>query len=105
MLLIILIIVTALVCWSLRLMQQALDRKEFSLMLAGTLVASSAAAMLVVYFLMGNCLGYLTAAAHNNRADQPLLESIDAFVWELKTKDLGDAIAFPTADAASTLPH
>jgi len=32
---------------------------EFSLMLAGTLVALAAAAMLVVYFLMGNCMSYL----------------------------------------------
>jgi hypothetical protein len=41
-------------------MQQAFDRQEFSLMLAGTLVAAAAAAMLVVYFLMGHCLTYLT---------------------------------------------
>jgi hypothetical protein len=41
------------------LMQSALDQQEFSLMLAGTLVAASAAAMLVVYFLIGNCLSHL----------------------------------------------
>jgi hypothetical protein len=41
-------------------MQEALDRKEFSLMLAGTLVAAAAAAMLVVYFLMGSCLSRLS---------------------------------------------
>lgn len=52
----ILIFDVALVAWSLHLMQEALDRKEFSLMLAGTLVAACAAAMLVVYFIMGNCL-------------------------------------------------
>lgn len=61
MLIIILVIVIALVAWSLHLMQQAVDRNEFSLMLAGTLVAFSAAAMVVVYFLMGNYLVYLTA--------------------------------------------
>nr|AEH57239.1 hypothetical protein [Prochloron didemni P3-Solomon] len=44
-------------------MQQAFQEKEFSLMLAGILVAMSAAAMLVVYFLMGNCLSYLTHSA------------------------------------------
>ena len=49
----------ALVAWSLHLMQEAIDHREFSFMLAGTLVAASAAAMLVVYFLMGNCLNYL----------------------------------------------
>jgi hypothetical protein len=42
-------------------MQKAFDQREFSLMLAGTLVALAAAAMLVVYFLMHNCLNYLTS--------------------------------------------
>ncbi|MGV2827284.1 hypothetical protein [Myxosarcina sp. GI1(2024)] len=56
MLIPILIFDVALVAWSLHLMQEAFDRKEFSLMLAGTLVAASAAAMLVVYFIMGSCL-------------------------------------------------
>ncbi len=56
----ILIFDVALVAWSLHLMQEAIEQQEFSLMLAGTLVALSAAAMLVVYFLMGNCLAYLT---------------------------------------------
>ena len=60
MLIPILIFDVALVAWSLHLMQEALDRKEFSFMLAGTLVAAAAAAMLVVYFLMGNCLNHLT---------------------------------------------
>ena len=60
MLIVILIFVIALVAWSLRLMQQALFQQEFSLMLAGTLVAMSAAAMLLVYFIVGNCMGHLT---------------------------------------------
>ncbi|OKH17771.1 hypothetical protein [[Limnothrix rosea] IAM M-220] len=55
----ILIFNVALVAWSLHLMQQAFDQQEFSLMLAGTLVASSAAGMMVVYFLMNNCLSTL----------------------------------------------
>ena len=59
MLLPILIFDVALVAWSLHLMQEAFDLKEFSLMLAGTLVAASAAAMMVVYFLMGDCLSFL----------------------------------------------
>ena len=59
MLIPILIFDVALVAWSLHLMQEALNRKEFSLMLAGTLVALAAAAMLVVYFLVGNCLSQL----------------------------------------------
>jgi hypothetical protein len=59
MLIPILIFDVALVAWSLHLMQEALQQQEFSLMLAGTLVASAAAAMMVVYFLMGNCLSHL----------------------------------------------
>ena len=60
MLALILILDVALVAWSLHLMQEAVNHQEFSLMLAGILVALAAAAMLVVYFLMGNCLAYLT---------------------------------------------
>lgn len=60
MLLPILIFDVALVAWSLHLMQEAVEQQEFSLMLAGTLVALAAAAMLVVYFLMGHCLTYIT---------------------------------------------
>lgn len=65
MLISILIFDVALVAWSLHLMQQAFDRQEFSLMLAGTLVAMSAAAMLVVYFLMGSYMGFLAQLAQH----------------------------------------
>ncbi len=64
MLITILAIVISLVAWSLHLMQEAIERREFSLMLAGTLVAFSAAALVGVYFLMGNYLGYMTRIAH-----------------------------------------
>ncbi|WP_017300282.1 hypothetical protein [Nodosilinea nodulosa] len=63
MLLLILIIVIALVAWALRLMEQAVKGQEFSLMLAGFLVASSAAALMGVYFLMGNYVLYMNSAA------------------------------------------
>lgn len=56
----ILIFDVALVAWSLHLMQEAFENQEFSLMLAGTLVALSAAAMLVVYFLMNSYMGYIS---------------------------------------------
>jgi hypothetical protein len=59
MLIPILVFDVALVAWSLHLMEKAVEHKEFSLMLAGTLVALAAAAMLVVYFLMGHCMSYL----------------------------------------------
>jgi hypothetical protein len=61
MLLLILIVVIALVAWALRLMEQAVQSQEFSLMLAGFLVASSAAAMMTVYFLMGHYISYVQA--------------------------------------------
>jgi hypothetical protein len=56
MLISILIFDVVLVAWSLNLMQKAFDYQEFSFMLAGILVAFAAAAMLVVYLLMGNCI-------------------------------------------------
>jgi hypothetical protein len=59
MLIPILIFDVALVAWSLHLMEKAYEHKEFSFMLAGILVAVAAAAMLVVYFLMGHCMSYL----------------------------------------------
>ncbi len=63
-LVIILFFVISLVGWSLHLMQEAVEYREFSLMFAGTLVAAAAAAMLVVYFLMGNCISYLSSMVH-----------------------------------------
>ena len=59
----ILIFDVALVAWSLHLMEEAVYHREFSLMLAGTLVAIAAAAMLVVYFLMNNCINYLISVS------------------------------------------
>ncbi len=64
MLIPILIFDVALVAWSLHLMQEAFEHREFSLMLAGTLVALAAGAMLVVYFLMHNCLSYMSQATY-----------------------------------------
>ncbi len=78
MLILILVIVIALVAWSLHLMQQAVDRSEFSLMLAGTLVAFSAAAMVAVYFLMGSYVGYITGMTRISLTDTP---AADVAVW------------------------
>lgn len=61
MLVSLLIFDVALVAWSLHLMQSAVERQEFSLMLAGILVAMSAAAMVVVYSLMNGYVCYLDA--------------------------------------------
>ncbi len=54
----------ALVAWSLHLMQSAVDRQEFSLMLAGILVAMSAAAMIVVYWLINGYISFLARQTH-----------------------------------------
>lgn len=55
----VLLLSALLVAWALHLMQQAADRQEFSLMLAGTLVAASAAGLVVVYSLGNSSLSYL----------------------------------------------
>lgn len=55
-------IVIGLVFWALRLMDRAVENQEFSLMLAGFLVASSAAAMVGVYFLMSDYFMFVNQA-------------------------------------------
>ena len=72
---IILVLVIALVAWSLHLMQEAIEYHEFSLMLAGFLVAAAAAAMVAVYFLMGNYMGYMTQMSHRSYSSEISLES------------------------------
>jgi hypothetical protein len=59
----------ALVAWSLHLMQAAIDRQEFSLMLAGILVAISAAGVVLVYFLISGYVGFLHTLPIDNRYD------------------------------------
>ncbi|MGB3574351.1 MAG: hypothetical protein WBA01_20125 [Phormidesmis sp.] len=62
MILLILTIVIGLVFWALRLMDRAIENQEFSLMLAGFLVASSAAAIVGIYFLMSDYLMFINHA-------------------------------------------
>jgi hypothetical protein len=59
----------ALVAWSLHLMQAAINRQEFSLMLAGILVAISAAGVVLVYFLISGYVGFLDTLPIGNRYD------------------------------------
>lgn len=82
MLILILAVVVVLVSWSLHLMQQAVDRREFSLMLAGTLVAFSAAAMMGVYFLMGNYVGYLSQVTRYEISTPPLDSTYVMMPWD-----------------------
>lgn len=91
MLISILAVVIALVAWSLHLMQQAVDRREFSLMLAGTLVAFSAAAMVAVYFLMGNYIGYVSNPAHAATLTSDASESM---VWVLQPELEESAVSY-----------
>jgi hypothetical protein len=53
----------ALATWSLRLMQAASDRQEFSLFLAGILVAAAGAALIAVYSLALSYMGFLDGIA------------------------------------------
>lgn len=63
--LLILFVVIGLVAWALHLMQEAVQRREFSLMLAGFLVSAAAAAMMSVYFLMGHYFLYMSEMANH----------------------------------------
>jgi hypothetical protein len=59
----------ALVAWSLHLMQAAINRQEFSLMLAGILVAISAAGVVLVYFLISGYVCFLHTLPIDNHYD------------------------------------
>ncbi|WP_432813035.1 hypothetical protein [Pantanalinema sp. GBBB05] len=100
MLITILAITVALVAWSLHLMQEAMDRREFSLMLAGTLVAFSAAALVAVYFLMGNYIGYMAQMAH--RANQTE-EAVQIWISQLEPMEGNEAQAFPLSEVSFPL--
>lgn len=85
---VILFIVVCLVAWALHLMQEAVQRREFSLMLAGFLVSSAAAALVGVYFLMGHYVGYMTemtdrASLYNQSYNVSTLPFTDGWTEEL----------------------
>jgi hypothetical protein len=94
----VLIVSVALVAWALHLMQEAMNYKEFSLMLAGTLVASAAAALVVVYFLAGSYVGYMSHFDHHAHQNAtPMLA-----VWD---EDRGEWLLaeYPALEAAETV--
>lgn len=68
-------IVIGLVVWALRLMDRAIENQEFSLMLAGFLVASSAAAMVGVHFLMSDYFTLIDRSDTANRYDTAWMDS------------------------------
>jgi hypothetical protein len=61
---ILLLTISILTYWSLRLMQRAYKQREFSLMFAGTLVALAGAGIIAAYMLMIGCIGYLGHAEY-----------------------------------------
>lgn len=68
-----------LVAWALHLMQCAIDRREFSLMLAGLLVSSAAAGLVGVYVLTSNCISYMTSLPQSASYDGQVMSFDD---WE-----------------------
>ncbi|MCU0524181.1 MAG: hypothetical protein MUF72_05100 [Elainella sp. Prado103] len=74
----ILVVVVGLVAWALHLMQEAIQRREFSLMLAGFLVSTAAAGMMAVYFLMNHYVGYMSEMTQRSYV---INEWNDAEVW------------------------
>ncbi len=77
-----------LVAWALHLMQCAIDRREFSLMLAGLLVSSAAAGLVGVYVLTSNCISYMTSLPQSAEYGEQALSFDD---WEqeyVTTSDL-----------------
>ncbi len=60
---ILILTISALTFWSLRLMQRAVRQREFSLMFAGALVAVAGAGIITAYSLMVGCVGYLGHAS------------------------------------------
>lgn len=79
----ILFVVIGLVAWALHLMQEAIQRREFSLMLAGFLVSTAAAGMMAVYFLMSHYVGYMSEMAHRSY----MLEESQPVVWSSYSND------------------
>ena len=88
MLFLILVVVIALVAWALRLMEQAIQSQEFSFMLAGFLVASSAAAMMAVYFLMNHYVVYMDQAVSVLSSDIYQFNGEDAYAYLQQAPEL-----------------
>ncbi|MEL7329034.1 MAG: hypothetical protein AAGJ69_04240 [Cyanobacteria bacterium J06559_1] len=62
-------------------MDRAIENQEFSLMLAGFLVASSAAAIVGVYFLMSDYLLFINHAGASFDSYDTALMGSDLPVW------------------------
>lgn len=91
MLLLTIIVVIALVAWALRLMEQAVKSQEFSFMLAGFLVASSAVAMMTVYFLMSNYMLYMDQSIGSNPREILTFAEGDTYAYLQSLSNLPDS--------------
>jgi hypothetical protein len=96
----ILVIVIGLVAWALHLMQEAVQHREFSLMLAGFLVSSSAAALVAVYFLMGHYVGYMSEMAHRAYLSEQLPASTE---WAAYNSTWLEDLTEPSGKVESSL--
>ncbi len=76
---ILLLLVLALVLWSVRLLHGAYRLQDFSLLLASGLVAISAGGVIFVYSLMNDCVGYLSQGSPPMEAESPLTTSDVAY--------------------------
>jgi Ca2+/Na+ antiporter len=86
----ILVIVIGLIALALHLMQEAVHYREFSLMLAGFLVSSTAAAMMAVYFLMSHYVGYMSDMAERSYISSQAYEPIE---WATFSESLGEGLS------------
>jgi len=80
-----LVFVIILVIWSLYLMGKAVEHQEFSLMLAGCLVAASAAATVGVCFLMSNYIDYIGQLTNTPYQAE---DFADVSIWTTQTEDM-----------------
>lgn len=65
-----LIVVTSLVMWALHLLEGAVQRQEFSRMLAGMLVVAAAGGVLTTHFIMSDYMAFLHQASSLSTASE-----------------------------------
>jgi K+-transporting ATPase c subunit len=83
MVILIFLSVIALVGLALHFMQEAVTQQEFSLMIAGTLVAASAAGLVGASFLIGHSFDDL---AHLQRQEVAIEQAYDSIRWYVETE-------------------
>lgn len=88
---ILILTISALTFWSLRLMQRAVHQREFSLMFAGALVAVAGAGIITAYSLMVGCVGYLGHASSATTLPPSLTTAYAEETWIPFTDSKEDA--------------